>query len=355
MTGELEKLDKNADVTRMSPEALWYDDAILHYRYHKLAEGQKYEGWMAEDMVNLHVRIVQELKRRGLRHFDRDDELDGDSKPFLKDYADVRPSGTRLGEPVSLDDVLPHLRTFKLRQPYVYLVGGLVAHGKTEGDVDVLIKDSEALPPEFRHVLEWRIMRALPEKLWDRVQFHYDHFHGPFTDNVPIFDLTVERANEENQVFRMGAEPGDLVKGMPREEAVSFLKWADEKESREPRAGTPEVARQAEDSRREDRVELFRFFVPMKPVRGYFPEAGPADADVEKSNYLGSKRRLAKFIVDKFAEDARTVFDPMCGVSGVLVEAARRGYRVRGNDLSIVPYWYSKGVFEGAPLSDADV
>ena len=41
--------------------------------------------------------------------------------------------------------------------------------------------------------------------------------------------------------------------------------------------------------------------------------------------------------------------------SAVLVEAARRGYTVRGNDLSIVPFWYSKGVFEGAQLSDDDV
>ena len=61
---------------------------------------------------------------------------------------------------------------------------------------------------------------------------------------------------------------------------------------------------------------------------------GADDPDVEKSNYYGSKRRLAKSIVDKFPEDAKTIFDPMCGVSGVLIEAARRGCRVRANDLS---------------------
>jgi DNA adenine methylase len=80
---------------------------------------------------------------------------------------------------------------------------------------------------------------------------------------------------------------------------------------------------------------------------------------LEKSNYLGSKRRLATYIAGKFPVDGGkgggAIFDPMCGVSAVLIEAARRGYRVRGNDLSIVPYWYSKGVFEGAPLADADV
>ena len=30
-----------------------------------------------------------------------------------------------------------------------------------------------------------------------------------------------------------------------------------------------------------------------------------------KSNYLGSKRRLAKFIVDRFPDGAKTVADPM--------------------------------------------
>lgn len=270
---DLEKLDKDRDVRAMSPEALWYDDAILHYRYHRLKTGErKYEGWSAEDFVNLHARIVREIKERGLAHFDRHDELDRDTKPFLKQFAEVRPSGNRMGEAITLDEVLPHLKSFKLRQPYAYLVGGLAIHGRTEGDVDILIKDSPALPPEFRHVLEWRILRSLPEKLWHRVQFHYDHFHGPFTDNVPLFDLAVERVNPENRVFRMSEGAGDLVKAEPVEEILAFLAWTEAREKQAPRAGTPEVARQAEASRAEDRVVPFRFFVPMKPIKGAFPE-----------------------------------------------------------------------------------
>jgi len=77
--------------------------------------------------------------------------------------------------------------------------------------------------------------------------------------------------------------------------------------------------------------------------------------DLAKSNYLGSKRRLAKYIAGKLPSDGKTILDPMCGISAVLIEAARSGYTVRGNDLSVVPYWYSKGVFEGTALSDGDV
>jgi len=77
--------------------------------------------------------------------------------------------------------------------------------------------------------------------------------------------------------------------------------------------------------------------------------------EFEKANYVGNKRRLAKYIVGKFPQDAKTLYDPMAGCSAVLIEAAKRGYRVKGNDLSIVPYWYSKGIFEGALLTEADI
>ena len=118
MAEELAKLDKNRDPSGMSNEALWYDDAILHYRYHKLVtEGVKYEGWSKEDFLNYHALIVRELKARKLPHFDRSDELDRDTKPLLKDYAVVNPSGDVRGEAITLEEVLPHLKSFKLRQP----------------------------------------------------------------------------------------------------------------------------------------------------------------------------------------------------------------------------------------------
>jgi len=267
------KLDKNRAPAGMDQEALWYDDAILHYRYAKLVrEGQGYEGWTREDFVNYHALILRELKARGLPHFDRGDELDRDTEPLLKQYAVVRPSGDRLGERIFLKDVLPHFQAFKLRQPYVYLVGGLVIHGSTEGDVDILVKDSPALPPPFRHVLEWRILRSLPENYWHRVQFHYDNFHGPFTDNIPLYDLTFERVNPGNNVFRMSVN-GHLAHLFEKGEAASFQDWIAGRFGKQlVRTGDPELTRQAEESRKEDAINLFRFFVPMKPVKGTFPE-----------------------------------------------------------------------------------
>ena len=245
---DIQKLDRNRDPGKMDREALWYDDAILHYRYHKAKlEGQKYEGWSLEDFINYHVLIVKELRRRGLQHFDRNDELDRDSKPLLKQYAPVHPSGNKQGRRIHLHEVLPYFREFKLRKPYIYLVGGLVVHGATEGDIDILVKDTPELPAAFRHVLEWRMLRSLPQQYWNRVQFHYDTFHGPFTDFVELYDLTFERINADNRIVRMDYTAGDR----------DFSK-------QEVRTSDPEIKRQAQASLKEDRIELFRFFIPLK-------------------------------------------------------------------------------------------
>ncbi|MEW6556020.1 MAG: DNA adenine methylase [Elusimicrobiota bacterium] len=81
---------------------------------------------------------------------------------------------------------------------------------------------------------------------------------------------------------------------------------------------------------------------------------GEPDGDILKINYLGNKRRFAKLIVSKFPKNAKKVFDPACGCSAVLMEAAKQGYEVWGNDISIYPYWFSKGIFEGAKLNEED-
>ncbi len=281
METELVKLDKNRNPKDMDKEALWYDDAILHYRYQKAKlEGQKYEGWSLEDFVNYHVLIIQELKRRGLKHLDRGDELDKDSKPFLKEYAPVHPSGEKQGERISLEEILTYFKEFKLRKPYVYLVGGIVVNGSTEGDIDILIKDSPYLPPEFRHVLEWRILRSFPPKYWDRFQFHYDNFHGPFTDFVELYDLTFQRINPENQIIRMDYEGKE-----------------DNLFKQEVRTTDPEIKRQAQASLKEDRIKLFRFFIPLKsaisPLMAYrLAEKFKVEQVVEHLKAIADRRKL---------------------------------------------------------------
>jgi len=73
------------------------------------------------------------------------------------------------------------------------------------------------------------------------------------------------------------------------------------------------------------------------------------------SNYLGSKRQFVKEIFKYIPEDTKTLFDSMAGVSHVLIEAARHGIEVIGNDLSPLAYLYSSGIFQGKELNDQDI
>jgi hypothetical protein len=108
----------------------------------------------------------------------------------MTDYAPLNPSGKKMGEFITLDEILPFFKSFKLRKPFVFLVGGLVANKRTEGDIDVLIKRKEDTDDKS---LEFRIMRMFPEKYWKRLHFCYDDRQfGPFTDFVPLYDLTLE-------------------------------------------------------------------------------------------------------------------------------------------------------------------
>lgn len=72
------------------------------------------------------------------------------------------------------------------------------------------------------------------------------------------------------------------------------------------------------------------------------------------SNYLGSKRAYVKEIFKYVPSETKTLFDPMMGVCHALIEAARRGIEVIGNDLSPLAYLYSMGIFQGSKLNEED-
>lgn len=186
----------------------------LHFMYRAKAHAPKsVKGWSVEDIVNVHALIVGELQDRKKEHPPPpDDGLDDVSEDFEraveKRYAVVRSSGVEEGEEIKLDDVISHFKSFKIRKPYVYLVGGLANHGKTKGDIDILVKDSDKLPEAFKHALQFRLGRALPAELAERLSIHYDKFYGPFTKHVVLYDLTLE-AIPERKVIEMRASPED--------------------------------------------------------------------------------------------------------------------------------------------------
>lgn len=134
--------------------------------------------------------------------------------------------------------------SFRLRLSYVTMVGGLVARGKTEGDIDLLIRESPFSPPHFRQRIADAVVTQLPEAMRSRVQVSFDHFYGPFTDHVPLYHLTLRRLPE-------------TLKSLP---------WLSKvKEDRQ-------AFSEAEASRREDKVLPGRMIHTFKPVKPAFPE-----------------------------------------------------------------------------------
>lgn len=117
------------------------------------------------------------------------------------EYAEVKPSGESGGREIKIEEVLEKFNSFLLRKPFVYLVGGLAIHGKTKGDIDILIRAGEGeLPESFTIPLEFRILRQFSEEDRDRVHFLYDKFEGPFTSSYELADLKIERREKFEKV-----------------------------------------------------------------------------------------------------------------------------------------------------------
>jgi len=115
---------------------------------------------------------------------------------------ETKSSGEMLGPTISRDEVLTHLNDdFKVRKPFVALVGGLATRGETKGDIDILIRTPDNSPDLVKSI-KHRIERALPEEMRKRLRYTVNE-GGPFTDYIELFDLTCNRINPHNVVVQM--------------------------------------------------------------------------------------------------------------------------------------------------------
>jgi len=241
--------------TGTDPEGLTDAELVAaHWDLHQMYDRERWtqtgvKGWSTEDIVNLHARVVDELLERskvehppppdnGLDELSADFERNAEKQPAYhkrptekaeREYATIHRSGVKRGEKITLADVLPHLKTFKARKPYVYLVGGLANHGETEGDVDILVNDMEDAPDWLKDVIHFRLGRSLPGEIAERLDIHFDRDRGPFTNFVELYDLVLERVNLEDEVKLMAVgekrsekDPPNLLRSI--EELGAFVR-----------------------------------------------------------------------------------------------------------------------------------
>ncbi len=160
----------------------------LHGRLHTL--WNHHGGGAAKDEVmNRHIKVLAELRRRGLEHRPKD-TLDQET-------------AARGGPEVELGDVAKLFSSpIVLKKPFLAVVGGVAVsgHGK---DLDIWI-NWPTLDDDFARILMFRIKSMLPSDV--NVEFMCDP-NGPFTSHMPLADLEVRFVpREKRQVIQMSEQ-----------------------------------------------------------------------------------------------------------------------------------------------------
>jgi len=112
-----------------------------------------------------------------------------------ENLAPIYTSGKVMGRPIFLKDVLPYFKNFIIQKPLIYLTGGLVNRGSTRSGVDILMPNW--LSSDTRRIIEFRISRSVPWHVRRRLHFVYDKFSTPFTNAIPLYNLTILRNKDK--------------------------------------------------------------------------------------------------------------------------------------------------------------
>lgn len=149
----------------------------------------------------LHALVTAELNMRDLPHLENADGFDLINKGYVEGSAigetKIIKKKKMKSKEIVLENVLDYFGSFDLRSPYVSIVGDIAENGTTEKNVDILIQDSNVLPLKSRQLLELQILKMLPLVIQKRINFHYNDFSGKTEQFVSLFDLKIQKADED--------------------------------------------------------------------------------------------------------------------------------------------------------------
>jgi len=174
-----------------------------------LCEGKKCFYDVTE--LELYELTICEKGKNPLAKFEilKADNLSYDAL-MAQDTAPVGPSGKEVGDSIQLDDVLKSFtKPIMVLKEFISLVGGLPSRGVTKGDIDLLIKKEREEMVDIP--FQFRVIRAIAPKLWDRVSWNYDNFHGPFTNYTPLYDLWLVPSERSGEIIRMAEDTGSTI------------------------------------------------------------------------------------------------------------------------------------------------
>ena len=182
------------DPSKVSVKVLLDDHKQTHVWWTSIRSGTKVKGWSQEDVYNAHKLIVGEMRRRGLKH--KTPLLLSNSLKYSQPITASERDGEAKGEMILLPSILKAFDgDFMICEDFVTVVGGLCTHGKTRGDIDILLKCKEPRDDSspLGMATKFRIARALAGQniMENRIEFLYDDFSGPFTSHVHLYDLVL--------------------------------------------------------------------------------------------------------------------------------------------------------------------
>ena len=263
-------------------ESMLLEKALLIYKeiMKRVGEGTMTYQFRPDRMAPTSKELYYKVKMM-------DERKEGFSK--LTPLSTINPSGLGgTGREIKIEEVLNGLESFKTRDPSIFLVGGLANYGRTNGDIDILIRQHKSEPvPNVP--LEFRIYRQFPKEMWGRFHFIYDESSGPFTNFVPLYD----QAYLAKKPFRVV-----LMQGEEKTDEMMLLK--DGSKTRE---------------------------------HFYFPKVKDDRVPVLRVSYIGGKGAILYSLLEKIPKDVKSIIDPMSGSGAFLYAAKNSGYSVSGNDI----------------------
>ena len=217
----------------------------LHLRLHQLYSNFQKEnpGQENEQLVNAHIFVVEEMKKRKFNHNDKA-PIDMASLKIekLAEYAPVisDKSGDSQEKKITWDSIKEYLKSsFIISKNAISLVGGIACNEAGGNDIDILIK----LPSEEQlfNIISFRLYRMLPPDLRHRIHIFKSKDDGPFTNHYNIGDLQIV-VNPEPVIVKMQESQSEEKK---------------------------KTSLEAEESAKENRIIPGRFFKPMKPTKAH--------------------------------------------------------------------------------------
>lgn len=141
---------------------------LLHHIFKKLARGSTYGDWTRDTVTLTHQKLVEEFRTRKIPHHIKD-VLDNTLKLSSSNFFEV-------------------LREFRVRSPFISIVGGFANWGASRGDIDFMLGTS------FEgNIVATRTIDVLAERAGEfTLHISDSKYVTPFSNFIPLYNLKLK-------------------------------------------------------------------------------------------------------------------------------------------------------------------